>query len=340
LIEHRSRPVGRVTVALALIGGGVLLLGTTLGLLKDPLVLLRLWPLLLVSLGVENLLSRLRGDSRRFDWVGLLLLALFLTATGVGSAVWSFLETGRLPVIFLGVASGGIQTDLQSMPAAGVRRVELVDEQATKVDLTGQAGDQIQVEATFRGQRAGTRIPTVDLRVEGDTVRIGYKQGDWQEVGVQYRVILPPGLQVVVRNSHGQVRVANVTGDLQVENQSGPVFVERGEGSLQLSTSSGLVEVDGFGGPVRLEAHSGAVRMRNLAGPVTARSSSGLISLQLVPHADVQIDAETSSGIIRGPAWLAVHGGPSGQTATGRLGNGTNPVRLETHSGAITIAHP
>ena len=76
--QERSHPetlrrVGTFTLGVVLILSGAAMLACMFFPKLDLTVLLKLSPLILVSLGVETLLAARRGGAIRYDWVGMVL---------------------------------------------------------------------------------------------------------------------------------------------------------------------------------------------------------------------------------------------------------------------------
>ena len=71
--ERPARRVGTVTLGITLVAAGILMLVSLFWPEVDLRGVMRLSPLILVSLGVEALLSARKGGAVKYDWVGMLL---------------------------------------------------------------------------------------------------------------------------------------------------------------------------------------------------------------------------------------------------------------------------
>lgn len=334
-MQSSNRPLGRLTVAFTLIAVGLALLASTLGLIADIFVVLKVWPLLLISLGAEVLVARWQGARSRFDWGGVILIVIFLGLVTSGAAAKRFVDGGGFPAIF---AIGSDQSSGHTALAlpADVKQFE-VRTTSGSVELTGTTTNEVQVEATYWGQARGTATPQPRLVSENGVLRLEVGPGDWTNISARYQISLPAGLTVNVQSNSGLIRSSGVNGDLTLENHSGALNVEQGEGKLMLSTHSGVVNVTDHRGGLTINANSGAIRLQGINGPVDAETNSGVITLDLASGVGAQVSAKAGSGIIRGPSWLTVQRSGSTQTATGRLGNGEYNVSLQTGSGSITV---
>lgn len=332
------RPVGRLTAALTLIIVGAGLLASTLGFLKDSLLLFRLWPLLLISLGAEVLVARWQGARTRFDWGSGVLLLLFIALLSSGAVVTRVIDRGGLPqgLLFGGAKQAADEVSFALTPA--IKQVRL-ESHAGTVQLRGTSSAAVRVNASFLGNIYGTESPRLRLTESGETLVIGLTEGDWVNVTAQYQIELPAGLKIAIESDSGRLEAREVKGDLTIANHSGSVYVERGEGTLDLSTQSGLIEVTEQTGSIKVDAHSGAIRLQGVSGAVDASTQSGLITVDLKAGLGAQVEALTDSGLIRGPEWLQVqrNNNTGKRAAAGRVGDGRVALRLSTHSGSITV---
>lgn len=335
------RPIGRFTAALTLITVGAGLLASTLGFVKDWLLLFRLWPLLLISFGAEILVARWQGARTRFDWGGGILLLLFILLLSSGAVATHVIDGGGLPRGLLFAGSKQAEDEVTFALTPAIKQVRL-ESHAGTIELKGTSSDEVKVEATFWGNAQGTESPRLRLLAEGETLVIGLNEGDWSNVAASYQVEVPAGLKVDVNSDSGRIQANKVLGDLSITNHSGAVYVQEGEGQLDLTTQSGLIEVSEQRGSMKIDAHSGAIRLKGVSGAVEAKTLSGIITVDLKAGLGAQVEAMTDTGLIRGPQWLQVqndvHTGK--RLAAGRVGDGRVALSLSAHSGSITIAQP
>lgn len=83
-VQQRSHPekprrVGTFTLGVVLVLSGIAMLLCMFFPTLDLTVLLKLSPLILVSLGAETLLAARRGSAIRYDWVGMILCFLLVS---------------------------------------------------------------------------------------------------------------------------------------------------------------------------------------------------------------------------------------------------------------------
>lgn len=91
---RRTRRVGSLTCGIAMIGFGVLFLLNTLFGLIDYTKIFSLWPLLLICMGGEMLISNLKySDTERFTLVydkGAIVLTILVTIFAVGMGITDY----------------------------------------------------------------------------------------------------------------------------------------------------------------------------------------------------------------------------------------------------------
>lgn len=84
-----SRRAGTFTMGLVLVTAGILMLVSLFFPRWNLSWVLKLSPLMLVSLGIETLLAARGGGRVKYDWVGMLLCCLIVcVALGLFTAAW------------------------------------------------------------------------------------------------------------------------------------------------------------------------------------------------------------------------------------------------------------
>jgi len=90
--EKPPRRVGTFTMGVVLVVGGTLMLISLFFPRLDYTWVLKLSPVILISLGVETLLAARGGGRVKYDWVGMVLTALIVgTALAMFVAAWYLL---------------------------------------------------------------------------------------------------------------------------------------------------------------------------------------------------------------------------------------------------------
>jgi hypothetical protein len=241
-MEKRRRRNSSPFGALLLVFIGVILLLNVLGALDWNIwwSLIRLWPILLISAGLDLLLGRTR--------VGSLLAAILLVA----------LATGALWLMSTGAASGGLVTqeirqplgdatsaEVSIEPVVGTLRVQAAPESASLVDGAVRLGknEEIQQELTRQGE-----VATFTLSAEGDgpnTFPGGLSQTRVWELGLSPGASLALSAKMAVGDI--QLDLTGLTMDeLSAETGMGRIRVTlpaTGRFAAHLSQGLGIVEI-------------------------------------------------------------------------------------------------
>lgn len=91
--------------------------------------------------------------------------------------------------------------------------------------------------------------------------------GSGLEAYADLRVMVPRGKALDLHLGAGDVKIANVDGDLRVDVSAAPVTTEHTTGRLNLDTGSGAVSVTDAQGDVNLDTGSGGVTLQGVHGP-------------------------------------------------------------------------
>ncbi len=318
LLEERSRGRARPSLfwPLVLIGGGTLLLLSNMGYLpwQSWNVLWRLWPLLLVALGVDLLIGRR-------SLVGAIISALVILAL-VGGAIAAALFARNIPMLAEWAQPAEWTTDHVGFPRAGVERAEVyIDWTSVPGYLNALPEDSpnlIEAEITYRGQL----VFDVDMHRDTADVRLGSRLAmPWfGPVGVADRgdrlwdVRLSPNvdLELTLDAGSGPCEL-DLTGleisSLLVDAGSGPI-------DLVLPTDSTFeAEIDAGSGPVKI------VLPPDVGTRVELDSGSG------------PFDADVRFRLVRGSrrgdgVWETHDFATAKQTITMKIDQGSGPVTI------------
>jgi len=154
-----------------------------------------------------------------------------------------------------------------------------------------------------------------------------------------FRIELPPGVGVQVKDGIGAVDSTGVLGAQKLDLATGEITVRAGEGSLSADTGSGDVRISGQKGDVQVDTGSGDVRLEQVvAQKVDVDTGSGDIHLEEVSGA---FFGDTGSGDIIGRA-LKLGATVVADTGSGDVslsGDFTAVVKLsiDTGSGDVTL---
>jgi hypothetical protein len=204
-----------------------------------------------------------------------------------------------------------------------------IDAQSGDVTVTGGNGTDVQVAATkrVRGQdcEQGKSLLS-ELRVdvtEGPgrvAVRTSYPRTRNVNGDIDFIVTVPNGADVLVKTISGDVRIANVRGELRAETTSGDVTITDASRVQLAKTVSGDLQITNASGEITGGTISGGVIARNIRGrSLNVNTISGDLVLTDI---DVErADVTSNNGSI---------------DFTGNLQKGGR-YELRTHSGDVRL---
>ncbi len=238
-----THKVGRITTAIGLIGfGGALLYDNLLATQDATILFIKLWPLMLIGVGLEYLIrnalaQRNEQDGKlRFDWGGAILLVILLSAGITTFRSWVDLESG-----WLSVGVGPSVEHRETLAHGFILDREAVRRQLEAIDLQVTEGDTLRME------------PQVPPELENVTF--------------SYVIYAPSGLRIKAETGVGTMEVLGYQGELELHSRVGRIAVNAGSGSVTASSGSGRISVLNFEGQVSARTNLGDIITRNVTGP-------------------------------------------------------------------------
>jgi hypothetical protein len=300
-----------------IMGGALLLLqnlGYLSGLSWDNLW--RLWPLILIALGIDTLFSRRSAAGA--------VLSAFLILALLGGAVYVVMNASDFPWMSRWVQESGWQSERVEYPLAGVERARVLIDWASvplRLDALADSPNLIEGTVIYRGRldfdASGGRRPTVLLSTT--SLGAGWSPAIWTESadleGGRPRWVLGLSPRVPI--------------DLELDGGAGPAETDLRGLELQ------AIELDVASGSVALYLPRGAY-------PVEIDGGSGSLDLYLPPRSGVRLEVEGGSGaLLPGERLLLVEGERDGdgvwETTNARSTDSVLVIRLDVASGSVRI---
>jgi|HigsolmetaAR201D_1030396.scaffolds.fasta_scaffold04828_3 hypothetical protein len=215
----------------------------------------------------------------------------------------------------------------ESWPADGIERLQ-IDSANGRVEIVATERATIDVRAEISD---GLR-PTGESRtLVGDTLHLRAtcplfgSNFCW----VNYEVLVPRGLEIVVDGHNGSVTVSGSEAPLTLDSENGSIRVDDVSGPLHLTSDNGRVEGTGLRSAVVLaDSDNGSVTLEFDEAPMTVNASTSNGSVEVVVPDDrtayrVELDADN------GRERLEVPTDPnSSRTLTLRTDNGNVTARI------------
>ncbi|MCA1642882.1 MAG: DUF4097 domain-containing protein [Acidobacteria bacterium] len=160
--------------------------------------------------------------------------------------------------------------------------VEAWDRQTVSVTATKRARDERAMRGIVLAVAAGGSPDAVSFGAEFPRAR-RTAAVTWASVSLEVRV--PRNANVTVRSGDGRLRLAGVSGALDLRTADGAIEVFDSRGTLNAVTGDGRVRVTAFEGDAIAETRDGRITLDGRFRQLAARARSGAITLALAPLA-------------------------------------------------------
>ncbi|HZK35015.1 MAG TPA: hypothetical protein VFD33_06880 [Bacillota bacterium] len=277
---HRNqKKVGFITLGITLIFGGSLMLFTRFSDSEIFNDIFLLWPLFLIILGLEFILTKLYYDVKQKNVqlspsgisIFLIIIILFTSFLWTSTGFRLNFNTGLNWNVsqYQYTLDKTIEDD--SIPIEGVEKVIVENPRGDVSIVSSDGAEKIAVEVDFKiatndkEAAEGLLDQLLDIK-RGSTTRISIKNIDsdslhsLQASDITIHMPPEPGLDITtqfgnvavsdiknevnIRGRHGSTDISDIQGDVTVENEYGSVRIKQIRGNLNLSNTHGRVEAD------------------------------------------------------------------------------------------------
>lgn len=352
---------GAITFALGLIILGAVLLTANFmgqGILVSSI---KLWPVLLIGLGMEYFIRRYINSKAnpeaetKFHIPALIsILIISLTAYSVQQVI-SVINLPDINNLINETISGTNYTynrtytkDITLRP--GIARLVLSDLDC-KVDLVPSNDEQIHIKANIDAwgpseSEAKRRAEMVKLHVdEGDIINVSLLEAQQDNLRrrpqITVRIMVPKGVEISLDKINGQLRADSLQNNVEISGQSGRFNLNRIQGNIMANVSNGEVLLNNIAGNIKVEAESGEIKITNPQKDVTVKNSSGVITMNINPSLNAAIDAVVDvgeiSGSLEGLEINQIQENGPGRKAKAVMGTGQSKISLYNNNGQIFI---
>lgn len=354
MVAKSMSKAGPITLALGLIIGGLVLLLYNFGALASLEWLWKLWPVLIIGVGLEYFIKKAinREGEVNFHFPSVLLIVLLIMSSGVLYAASNITKN-------LNGFIGGIpfhQTKLTFSRTWESEPVEIkageqlyIENEVGKVELLPTSGKEVKVIANIQSPLNGPARELAEklnpgIKRENDKVHIWVPKTE--DVNNQFlvtdlQVTVPDGVDVRIESGTGRVIAENMDINLVVTGTTGTIELNEIAGNIEASNNTGRLVIANPGGNVLAETNTGSIEMsssRSLADKYNLKSNTGRITLEMPQESDIVISAKSGTGRV------SVHGLPENTNRSGpsdeynhKLGTGQGQANLEVGTGAINI---
>lgn len=131
----------------------------------------------------------------------------------------------------------------------------------------------------------------IDLTIPyGVNIKVDNSSGDIKARGLR-------SSEATFKSSSGDIKLANVVGNLTIETSSGDIQIDGLIGDSRLASTSGEHELTNLKGNIKTKASSGDITISGFDGEIVARATSGDIKIR---GGKGTLEVETTSGNIDG----------------------------------------
>jgi hypothetical protein len=239
----------------------------------------------------------------------------------------SFKLTGFL-LFFVLAAAAGVAQDFHKTYAIGAGGQINIGNISGDVKVLGYKGESIIVDGYKEGRDKD--LVTIEDTSSANRLelRVRYPEHRHSNASVNFEVKVPESLDYNFEN------VSSVSGNISMRGVKGRMRAKSVSGNVDVTSISGIVSAESISGNVYVE-----INMIGGAGEMKFSSISGDVSVRAPKNLDADVDMSTISGSLKTDFSIEIHEpryGP-GRSARGRLGNGTNNLRITSVSGRVSL---
>lgn len=274
----------------------------------------------------------------------LWMVCLGLCAVGVQAGEQTFqyqriVEVGDKAEITLTCQDGDIEIighEQSTVIIDAVKHIKIGDDREA-----AEIADHIEIRVEQKKQAVKIAANYLPIRERGRSF--------WQKVlgrgkedsfgEVSFSIKVPRNCRVVLDNGEGDVRIADIDGDISMNTSAQAIALTTIHGAVDIRSAAASVVLTSIEGPVEVANSAGSTKGDMLFGPVTVRQPTGMIDLQFV-DGDVRVKTTSADVNIR-----QERGAIDLATVTGSVMISTpletsRDLFIETESGDITLMVP
>lgn len=363
---NRKIKAGPFTLALGLIALGIGALAGNFGLTEVG-SMLKLWPLLLIGLGLEYFIRKLTsGDNEvQFSIPGAFLVGVMALTMWSANALYKMAPVDFMEELLSNHGTEHVR-NWQGNPLELAGSQLEIENRIGTIEITPSPDQRLHVSARITGsgatgEKARASAESAKIFVEpGPVTRVytgSQDEHSRRSANVKLKVEIPAGLNVSASNKMGNVLVQKTSAKyLSLEALAGGIEVDEYTGDLKAENKMGEINLKNINGNSEVEGMAGRISIINPRGEVTAVSRNGSIDLASSLPLDKKYDLKTSNGEITlrlprssslkarasnsngGISGMENYVNEGGQTrGVLALGDGKGSALLETKNGHIKV---
>lgn len=238
--------------------------------------------------------------------------------------------------VSLDVNEGGRAEDesTQTYPLTKGGRIELQIENGD-IELVGAKGTAVEVHSRRRARANNDEaarqllkhqyftVEAVPDRLSIRSVKPEAQEAFRRRVRTDYRIAVPAGAIVTIKNENGAVTLTEVNGRFTIDSTNGRVMGRAVSGGLEAQMVNGMV----------------IVQMAAVTGDIKVTTVNGHAILGIPPNTNATVEASSlNGGVIVQESLPIVATTKDRQHLSGRLGTGSGPkIELRTTNGNVRL---
>jgi hypothetical protein len=219
------------------------------------------------------------------------------------------------------------------------------------VEITGQSGVEV---ITIAGERRVGASSNSEARAHLDDIEVDVQDGD-DDVRIRtiyhgdaedrcyevnYRITLPPDLEVRVTNQVGTVTVEEMERNVRASVVTGGVILDHVHGDADIDVTTGNVELEDFYGSASADLTTGNLCCRAYLPPegeLDLKTITGQMTVYLPESTSAHLTASLATGQISIANLPLEDPNISDNYISGRLGDGEGTITLLVITGQLSI---
>lgn len=261
----RNIKIGRITLAFTFIALGIIIFIEKFSSFKLMTLLFMFWPIIIIALGLEIILSSLCRDKdykkgKNIDILSISVIIIIIT----------ILAAFNLSSKLLNI-SYKYTDDISEQVIIDENKKLMIDE--TNIDIEVIKSENKDIVVSLEGVYSHDEDIKSDENLLETTSLEGYtkvtrriKQNTVYFLGInkdsmKYIVKLPPGIELEIKSSYGDIKVKDISSNINIESNTSDIDFENIIGDISVVNSYGDFKGENLTGNIDIISKSGDVTL-------------------------------------------------------------------------------
>lgn len=308
----KTKKVGVITLAIALIVLGGVLLSNNFVNIDMSLFLSLFWPTAIVLMGLEIIITKFIVDRKKeeikmkISFGSIILLIIVIVFTSVASIIINSV-TFPFTIDIARLINGENPFYTYSSTYEESYDIEInnieklsVDNGYGDVEIREGSGDKIKINAVIEMQhndedyaeQISKKIieihegqKNIDIKSKVDTYNRNSGIGN---LSTSFYIEIPSNIEVEVTNKYGDVSVEDINQKVTIDNKHGKIKVSNIDGVLEINNSYDKIEVSSVESDVIITNKHGEIKVKEVLGDVKIENSYDEVEVEEI-NGNIQI---------------------------------------------------